>query len=488
MTVCRGADTPGDPPMPLTRRVALGAAATLPFAGARADTPSGAAPETADVIVIGAGLSGLSAARRLADKNRHVVVLEARDRVGGRTFHGPIGTRHFDLGAQFVGPTQDHVRALAAEFGLRLQPVFTDAKRIWELRDDRLEFGQGIPPLPIGTLFDLPHLMGKIDSLARRVGPRAPWAAADAAALDSTTVADWVASNSYTNNTRDLVACSTRAVFGCDPDEISMLFLAFYTAQGDSLEMLTNTKDGAQDSIILGGTQQLSLRLAQILGPAVRLSQPVTRMAQDDRGVTVTTQAGQTFQAARAIVAMPPQAAARIEFSPPLPADRRDVQARTPMGRYYKVVVTYEKPFWRDHGYSGEVASVRGPITASYDDDPGDGSGALLGFIGGDHALRWRDLPPEAQRQAVLACLARWFGPDALRPTSFGFNDWTTQEYTLGAPVALMGPGVLSRLGPALRAPCGRIHWAGTEAAEKWTGYMDGAIRAGLAAAQAVLV
>ena len=472
-------------------RAAIGRRGAFGLAAAVAASPLPAAfgqdavsgPETADVVVIGGGLSGLTAARRLTEAGRRVILLEARARVGGRTYHGPIGTRRFDLGAQFVGPTQDRVRALAAEFGLPLKPVYGGGKRIWELRDDRLEFGRGNPPLPIATLLDLPHVMGRVDALALRVGAQTPWAAPDAAALDAQTAATWAAAHTYTDTTMDLIACSTRAVFGADPDELSMLFFAYYTAQGDSLEMLTNTQGGAQDSIIVGGTQQLSLRLAEKLGPVVRLNQAATHVAQDGQGVQVTTASGAVIRAAHAIIAMPPVAAGRLAFDPPLPPDRRELQQRMPMGRYYKVIVTYDKPFWRDAGYTGEVASVRGPITASYDDDPGDGSGALLTFIGGDHALQWRKLSPDKQKDAVLDCLARWFGDAARRPTAYGYNPWAEQPETGGAPVAIMAPGVLSRLGPALRAPCGRIYWAGTEAATKWTGYMDGAIRAGEAAA-----
>ena len=185
------------------RRGALGLSAALaasPLAPAIGQTP---APETADVAVIGGGLSGLTAARRLTEAGRRVILLEARDRVGGRTYHGPIGTRRFDLGAQFVGPTQDRVRALAAEFGLALKPVFTSGKRIWELRDDRLEFGQGNPPLPIATLLDLPHAMGRVDALAKRVGAVTPWHAEDAAALDAQSFANWAAANTYTDTTMD---------------------------------------------------------------------------------------------------------------------------------------------------------------------------------------------------------------------------------------------------------------------------------------------
>jgi monoamine oxidase len=467
----------------LKRRLFLAAAGTLPVAAAAQTTT---AAETVDVVVLGGGLSGLTAARRIAERGHSVAVLEARDRVGGRNFYGPVGRHNFDLGGQFIGPTQDRVRALISELGLQLKPVFVHAKKIWELRDDRLEFSGATPPLPWGTLIDLPHLMARVDALANDVGAITPWDSPNAAALDAITFAQWAASHSYTQNTRDLVALSTRAIFGADPEELSLLFMAFYTAQGDSMEMLTNTDGGAQDSFIVGGAQQMSQRLAAKLGPAVRLSQPVRRVHQDDQSVSVETETGLQIRARYAVMAMPPAAAARLDFDPPLPPLRRELHQRAPMGRYFKVLVTYEKPFWRAAGFSGEVASVRGPITATYDDDPGDGTGALLNFIGGDNALHWAALPPDQQKQAVLGCLARWFGDAAFHPTAYGFNDWTAQRFTGGAPVACLAPGVLSRLGPALRAPCGRIHWAGTEAALKWTGYMDGAIRAGEAASVAV--
>jgi monoamine oxidase len=278
-----------------------------------------------------------------------------------------------------------------SELGLQLKPVFTDAKKIWELHGDRLEFTGDVPPLPWGTLLDLPHLMGKIDDLAKRVGPSKPWEYRQAADLDATTVGQWVTANSYTNHTRDLVTCSLRAVFGADPDELSMLYLAYYTAQGDSLEMLTNTKGGAQDSIIIGGSQQMSQRLAQRLGAAVHLGQPARAVHQDDDGVDVISDSGLHLRGRFAVIAMPPSAANRILFDPVLPHMRRELQARTPMGRYYKVIVTYSTAFWRNEGFSGEVASARGPVIAAYDDDPGDGTGALICFIGGDAAYVFRN-------------------------------------------------------------------------------------------------
>jgi monoamine oxidase len=454
--------------------LALGAAGV-----ARAQAPVEAQAEEADVIVAGAGLSGLTAARRLHAAGKRVLVLEWRDRVGGRNFYSDVGDRKLELGGQFVGPTQSAVRALVAELSLKLQPVFTDAKRIWELADARLEFGNGTPPLPWGTLFDVPHVMGLLNDLARAVGAEAPWAHPRAAELDAMTVAEWLRKHAFTQNTIDLMVCSMRAVFGCDPGEISMLFLANYTAQGDSFEMLTNTKDGAQDSLIVGGSQQMSIRLAAMLGDRVRTGDAVAKVAQSADSVLVTTVGGKRYRAGRLVVAMPPGAAQRIEFDPPLPPARRDLQTHAPMGRYYKVIVTYDRAFWREAGFSGEVASVRGPIIAAYDDQPAEGGAALLGFIGGDAASRWSGLAPDAQREAVLACFTRWFGDAARRPRAYGFHDWTTDFRQAGAPVTVLPPGVLSRVGAALRAPSGRVHFAGTEAAVKWTGYMDGAIRAG---------
>ena len=167
------------------RRSVLGgsaAAALAPLAASGQQSNPGPTTETADVVVIGGGLSGLIAARQLSGAGASVILLEARDRVGGRTYHGPVGTRRFDLGAQFVGPTQSKVRALAAEFGLQIKPLFSAGRRIWELRDDRLEFGAGNPPLPFGTLLDLPHFIGRVDAMANAVGAAAPWSAPDATA------------------------------------------------------------------------------------------------------------------------------------------------------------------------------------------------------------------------------------------------------------------------------------------------------------------
>jgi monoamine oxidase len=443
--------------------------------------PGATGAPAVDVVVIGAGLSGLTAARELRRRGYSVAVLEARDRVGGRTWTVPVGSRRYDIGGQFVGPSQDRVRALVAEFGLRLQTVYSEARHIWELPGQRLEFSGNDPSLSLLAKFDLGHILGRMNRLAQSVGTQAPWDAPDAAALDALTLAQWTRQHGYSESTAQLVTVMTRAVLGVDPDEISALYWAYYVAQGDSIEMLIGGAGGAQDSVIEGGSQQLSLRLAQQLGDAVQLGTPVRRVVHGPGGVQVQADRG-IWQGRYAVVALPPSVACAIAFEPTLAGDRRELQLRAPMGRYAKVVISYGQAFWREHGYAGDAASLRGPVSASYDDSSAEGP-ALLGFIGGDAERAWRMLPAEARKAAVLDCFARWFGPAALKPSAYAEYDWTLDDWTAGAPATALAPGVLSRLGPALRRPVGRIHWAGTETALRWTGYMDGAIRAGEAAA-----
>jgi len=219
----------------------------------------------------------------------------------------------------------------------------------------------------------------------------------------------------------------------------------------------------------------------------VVLKAPVKRIAQTAKGVKVTAVGG-SVSAKLAIVAVPPTLAARIEYEPLLPVLRDQLTQRAPMGSYAKVDAVYERPFWREEGLTGQAVSVNGPVRVTFDSTPKEGSpGILLGFIGGTDARGWYALPPAQRRHAVLDNLANYFGEKARSPLQYIENAWAEERFSRGDPVAGLPPGVLLDFGTALRAPVGRIHWAGTETSDFWVGYMDGAVRSGERAAKEVL-
>jgi monoamine oxidase len=206
----------------------------------------------------------------------------------------------------------------------------------------------------------------------------------------------------------------------------------------------------------------------------------VRRIVQDGSGVAVETDRHRDFKAGRVIVALPPAMAGRIAYAPILPALRDQLTQRMPMGWYAKVEAVYPTPFWRSDGLSGQVVSDTGPVRTTFDNTPPDGTpGVLMGFIAADDGRVWSQLSASERRNAALGSFARYFGTAALGPIQYVEKDWTAEEWSRGDPVGLMPPGVLTQYGPALRPPVGRVHWAGTETAEVWTGYMDGAVRSG---------
>ncbi|MFT5686206.1 MAG: monoamine oxidase, partial [Myxococcota bacterium] len=247
---------------------------------------------------------------------------------------------------------------------------------------------------------------------------------------------------------------------------------------------LIEIKDGAQQDRLVGGAQQLCQRLAE--GLDVRLSEPVRHIDQSANKVVVSTDAGEHI-ADRVIVAIPPALAGRIRYTPDLPPGRDQLCQRMPMGATTKFIAIYDRPFWREAGLSGEVVADGKPFTVVFDNTTPEGTAALLGFIVGAPARRFTTLPPHQQRAEALGAFARWFGPHASTPQEIAVKDWSEDPWTRGCPIGVCGPLTLSIHGDALTRPIDRIYWAGTETAEVWTGFMEGAVRSGERAASEVL-
>ena len=452
---------------------------------------------TADVVVVGAGYSGLSAARSLVDAGLDVVVVEARDRVGGRvhTVTTPTGAV-VDHGGQWLGPGQEHLASLAAEIGVETFPTWTEGSNIELRAGERYEFTGLVPTSDPGAAADAIAALLDLDLAATAVDLAEPWTHPDADDLDRTTLASWVEQNVEHPVARDMVTTAVLGVFGVQPAELSLLYVLAYAHGGGSLSALVRTTGGAQERRFVGGAQQMAVALAEGLGTRVVLDAPVSAVGWGLAGVTVTAlrRVGGAdpvpfrVVANRAVVAMPPAAQARIAFDPPLPPARAQLIQRVPMGSVTKFHAVYERPFWREAGLSGQVLADAGAARIVFDDSPPDAShGVLVGFIAGGDDRRLFPAGPEGRREAVLGDLAAAFGPEAGRPSEFVDLPWAAEPYTGGAPVACLGTGVLTGFGPALRRPVGPIHWAGTEVAEAWSGYIDGAISSGKAAAADVL-
>jgi monoamine oxidase len=466
-------------------------------------TASAAAPVTlsADVVVVGAGLAGLTAARNLARHGRRVVVLEARDRVGGRTLNHQISSGHVaEAGGEFVGPTQDRVLALAKSLGIGTFNAYDSGNNVYLYPPEpRLTYSDTsplgtAPPDPL-LAADIAKLVEQIDQLAATIPVEKPWTAKNAEQYDSQTLETWVRANAVNaDRMLGLLAPFLQALVGAEARDLSFLFVLAYVAAAGSaknpgtMERLFNVRGGAQQSRIRGGSQLIALRMAHALGKRVHLRTPVRRIIQNAHGVQVVSDRVHVT-AHRVIVAVPPALAQRIEYAPLLPPGRDQLLQRMPMGALMKVEAVYRTPFWRKSGLTGQFLTVGGPVGYSFDNSPPDGSrGVLAGFVGGVQNLNWGSRSPAQRRKAVLAQYVRLFQDERFAtPLAYFDENWTQTEWTRGGPTAIMGPGTLLRYGHALRTPCGRIHWAGTETSDYWQGYMDGAVRSGERAAAEVL-
>lgn len=472
----------------LPRRKLLKLAGTSMFVGGlgmaavSATAADGAPPAIAggivDVVIIGGGLAGLTAARDLRKAGcESFLVLEARDRVGGRTLNFDAGGGHFsEVGGQWIGPGQTAVADLARELAIGTFPSFYEGKTVMVGGDGRYAIDlEGT----FGTDLTISH---KLSEMARDVPSGAPWKSVKAAELDRLTVGDWLAKQGIKPEDQNGWDATVSLSGGTPPARMGLLhYLSMINSANSDFEQLDSIRHSAQETRIEGGSQILSIRIAEELGDRLRLASPVRRITGWDRDVvTLQTDAGEVH-ARRVIMALSPPLCNQIQYDPPLPAARAELHrawpAHTP-GR--KTAMVYKSPFWRASGLNGHIFQVGGPVIWAYDNSPANGEiGIINAFV--RNALLPSD-PKEAQR-TQCEIYAQALGDEALNPVKYHDLDWGLVDPWTITCVSAIPPGFWSKHGEALRPPCGNLIWSGTETADIWAGYMDGAVRSGHTAA-----
>ena len=435
----------------------------------------------ADVCVVGAGLAGLTAARRLTQAGRSVVVLEARDRVGGRVWTKtsregvPV-----DMGACFVGPHHGRMHALAKEMGVATFKTFVDGDNVLATGGRVRRYRGDIPRVSPVALLSAGQAIARMNAMAKKVPLDAPWDAPRAAQWDALSVRAWLsAARVPTRVARDLIEATVRACFAADLSEVSLLNWLFLARSAGGIESLMNIAGGYQDAQFEGGVGQIPDAMAGELGAAVVLGSPVTAVRQTGDRVEVAGDGG-AVSARRVVLALPRALAAAIRFDPVLPADHALLLHQVPAGTELKMVAIYDAPFWRDDGMSGATVATDDEIEVTLDTgQPNHPQGVVAGYSAGPRARALAALG-EGERHAVFVrMLTRRLGPAAASPVEVLEQNWAEEQWTRGCSMGHFPTGVLTQYGRRLREPVGRLHWAGTETASTSYGAMDGAVRSG---------
>ncbi|ORW32146.1 monoamine oxidase [Mycobacterium paraense] len=442
-----------------------------------------------DYCVVGAGFAGLTAALRLKQAGRSVALLEARDRIGGRTF---TVTRDdgswIDRGGAWIGPGQDRIYAMMDEFGVPEYKQHNDGDAMMIVDGKKHRYGGTIPwSMSPWAVTNLGIGLMSIEKMCKTIPREAPWEAKRAAEWDRISLGEWIENNTMSKAAREMLDMAMAGVYTSAGSETSLLWALTQMGSGGGPTFVISGKGGAQDARPVGGMGAVYRSIATELGDALHLSRPVRQITQDGDGVTVAAD-GLTVRAQRAIVAIPLAIASSIVYEPMLPVDRALLHQRMPGGAVIKISIIYDEPFWRADGLCGQSAAPGSPATLTIDACTNTADPGIMCVITEGPAARRLTRMDEADRKAaVIGELLDRFGAKANAPLEFHEQNWTTERYSGGGMISHAPTGVLTEFGYTLREPCGRVHWAGTESSAVMCGWIDGAIRSGERAAAEVM-
>ena len=442
-----------------------------------------------DVLIVGAGFSGIAAAKKLYENGLDFKILEARDRLGGRVFTKKLADDlYLDYGGQWIGEGQSRMYELCEEYGLRYFETFDAGDNILSLHNKTKKYKGLIPALDLLSLFGLHRIMSKLEKLAKTVPLDNPWTHPDAKVLDKCSLGGFLNKYSLTKNSHKVIRAACETIFAADPDKISLLHALFYIKSGRSLKTLISIKDGAQQHRLVDGMQSLAEKIAGPFKEKITFNQPVENIAQEDQGVIISGK-NFTYRAKKAIIAIPPPMAAAIRFYPPLSEKKKEVLEQVFMGNVGKCFMVYQKAFWRDKNFSGQIlADEHSPFQTMFDNSPQNGHyGIILAFTIGERAEKHFQKGKTEREMILKKKLMEYFGSEA--GNNLFYEDFTMSEepFSKGCYAGIYPQGTWTSIREDYSKTEGHIHWAGTEASSIWYGYIEGAVRAGEKAAENIL-
>ena len=451
--------------------------------------------DVVDVVIIGGGLSGLSAGNYLFDHNRkNFLILEARDRVGGRTCTIDYKQHPVDVGGAYVGPFQNRILRLAREFNIRTYRINNQGKNVLTLSNGQRSEYKGTVPTSIGvfSLLDLNYLLCRTQELCEQISNKTPWSNEDLTSkYDHMTLEDWLQTLGETEEAKQVYRAAARSVLCVEPDEVSMFAWLSYINNGLGIMRLCEVENGAQERKFTGGSQQISNNLRQKIGSNRVLLNHVVKHIQWSSTtdlVQITCDNNKIFSCRHVIIALAPSLYKTIQFEPELPAKKREATERMYMGSIIKTITVFERPYWKEKGYSGsalDTSHESSPVVFSYDDSSDEHQFyALMGFVVADSSRKWAKQTREQRRQAICEQYARAFQCNDMLTGCREYieQNWSAEQFSGGCYTDIMPKDLLSSLREQLSAPCGdngQLVFAGTELATRFSGYMDGAVQAG---------